>query len=58
MGSFSFDEVSPSALPYGTMYWLIESEFILSLANKLLFSIGLQQLLVRISLIDAKIEIV
>jgi hypothetical protein len=56
MGSFSFDEVSPSALPYGTMCWLIEYEFILSLTNKLLFSIGLQQLLVRISLIDVEIE--
>jgi hypothetical protein len=58
MGSFSFDEVSPSALPYGTMCWPIESEFILSLINKLLFSIGLLQLLARISLIDAEVEIV
>jgi hypothetical protein len=58
MGSFNFDEVSPSTLPYGTMCWPIESEFTLSLTNKLLFLIGLLQLLVRISLIDAKIEIV
>jgi hypothetical protein len=58
MGSFNFDKVSPSALPYGTMCWPIESEFILSLINKLPFSIGLLQLLVRISLIDVEIEIV
>jgi hypothetical protein len=41
MGSFSFDELLPSVLPYGTMCWLIESKFILSPTNKLLFSIGL-----------------
>jgi hypothetical protein len=58
MGSFNFDEVSPSALPYGTLCWSIESEFILTSTNKLLFLIGLLQLLAKISLIDAEIKIV
>jgi hypothetical protein len=58
MKSFTLDELLPSALPYGTMCWPIESEFILSLTNIVPFSIGLLQLLTRISLIDAEIEIV
>ena len=41
IGSFSFDELPLSALPYGTMSWPIESEFILSLINIMLILIGL-----------------
>ena len=58
IGSFSFDELPLSALPYGTMSWPIESEFILSSTNIMSFSIGLLQLLARISPIVAEIEIV
>jgi hypothetical protein len=58
MGSFNFDELLTSVLPYDIMCWPIESEFILSPTNKLLFSIGLLPLLAKISLIDAEIEIV
>jgi hypothetical protein len=58
IGSFGFNEVPPSALPYGAMCWPIESEFILSSTNIMSFSIGLLQLLARISLIDVEIEIV
>jgi hypothetical protein len=58
MGSFTFDELLPSALPYGTMCWPKESEFILSPTNIIPFSISLLQLLARISLIDAEIKIV
>jgi len=53
---FTFDKLPLSALPYGTICWLIGSEFTLSLTNKMLFLIGLLQSLVRISLIDAEID--
>ena len=55
---FSFDELPLSALPYGTMCWSIESEFILSSTSKVPSSIGLLKLLARISLIDVAIEII
>ena len=58
LGSFCFDKLALSALPYGTMCWPMESKFVLSSTNKMSFSIGLLQLLARISLIDTKIEIV
>jgi hypothetical protein len=57
-GSLNFDKLALSALPYETMCWLIESEFILSSTNKMPFSISLLQILVRISPIDDEIEIV
>jgi hypothetical protein len=58
MGSFSFGELLPSALPYGTKCWPIGSEFILSPTNIMPFLSGLLQLLARISLIDVEIDIV
>jgi hypothetical protein len=54
----SFNKLELSALPYDRMCWPIESKFFLLLTNKLPLSIGLLQLLPRISLIDAEIEIV
>ena len=58
LGSFGFDELPLSALPYGTMCWSIESEFILSSTSKVPSSIGLLKLLARMTLIDVAIEII
>jgi len=58
LGSFCLDKLALSALPYGIICWSIESEFVLSLTNKMPFSISLLQLLARMSLIDAEIDIV
>jgi hypothetical protein len=42
--SLSFDKLALSVLPYGTMCWPIEYEFVLSSTNIMPFSIGLLQL--------------
>lgn len=55
---FSFNKLAPSVLPYSIMCWPIESEFILSSSNIMLFLIGILQLLTRISLIDTEIKII